>query len=215
MYMFQLMQPPDNPILPTATKMPSRKGYLFAFLVFVAGAALAFSIMFYELDKFSSGLLRFRVPGSIDVAVKEPADFTVFHEERSMVDGRPFVTSGDLSDIRCSLTEKGSGAKLELAKPNSNTTYSLNNVSGSSVLQFHAPRAGVVTLSCTTDRTEQSSSAVFAVGQSGLMSLILVIFLFFFGGFFLACWMALRTYKARIEFKIIQRLQSTAVRASS
>ena len=123
---------------------PSRKGYVFAAAVLAAGVVGFALILFLGLSGLS--MQRVVVPGSAELTLEEPGRYTIYHESRSVMDGRVYYVD-DVSGLTVELVSAETGESVPLDAPGANTTYDLRGRSGRGVLTFEVDRPGAYRLS--------------------------------------------------------------------
>lgn len=123
---------------------PSRKGYVFAAAVLAAGVVGFVLVLFLGLSGLS--MQRVVVPGSAELALKESGRYTIYHESRSVMDGRVYDVD-DVSGLTVELVSAETGESVPLDSPGANTTYDLRGRSGRGVLTFEVDRPGAYRLS--------------------------------------------------------------------
>ncbi|HYO46804.1 MAG TPA: hypothetical protein VEY33_08970 [Gemmatimonadota bacterium] len=140
---------------------PSRKGYVFAAAVLAAGVVGFALVLFLGLSGLS--MQRVVVPGSAELALEEPGRYTIYHESRSVVDGRVYDVA-DVSGLTVELVSAETGESVPLDSPGANTTYDLRGRSGRGVLTFEVDRPGAYRLSADYPAGD-GPETVLAVGK--------------------------------------------------
>lgn len=140
---------------------PSRKGYVLAGAVLVAGAIGLAAILYLGLSGLS--MQRVVVPGADELALDEPGRYTIYHESRSVMDGRVYDVA-DVSGLTVELVSAETGESVPLDAPGANTTYELRGRSGRAVLTFEVGRPGAYRLSAGYP-TGGGPETVLAVGK--------------------------------------------------
>lgn len=128
----------------TRMEKPGRKGYVFAGAVLVIGVITFGAILYLGLSGLS--MQRVVVPGSGELALEEPGRYTIYHESRSVMDGRVFDVA-DVSGLTVELISAETEEPVPLDAPGANTTYELRGRSGRAVLTFEVDRPGAYRLS--------------------------------------------------------------------
>jgi hypothetical protein len=160
--------------------MTTRKGYLVALAVLVVGLAVA-AIAMWRLYQRVEGFARIEMPG--EGTVNLPAGDLVVYAE-----GVPGLIE-DFS-TRCEAAD-ATDAVLPFGSKTGSTNYTLGGRSGTSILELDVPKAGPVTIRCTSDRP-----FVLAIGP-GLGLGIAVAGLSAIVGVFGALGIAFRTWRRR------------------
>jgi hypothetical protein len=140
--------------------MPGRRGYLVALLLALIGASAAAIFLLARLPSLDEGLVRMVAPGEMAMEL-HPGRYTIFHEYRSVVDGRLFQ-SDDVSGLRVAVSA-AAGKAIALTGA-MEARYSLNGHAGVSVAAFDVDTPGRYTLSAAY-RDKQGPEAVLAVGE--------------------------------------------------
>jgi hypothetical protein len=144
---------------------PGRWLYGVAALLFVAGWVLFALILWKSLSGIYEGMPQVVVPGSGEVTLAKPGNYTIFHEHESVVGQRLYSASRGVPGLECSLRSKATGAPVELKRSFSNTTYSMGGRSGVSFLDFTVDQPGVYILSAEYPQGTDGDETVLAVGQ--------------------------------------------------
>jgi len=138
------------------------------------------------------------VPGEA-VLTLEPGHYTIFHESRSLVDGR--IYSGtDVSGLEVSLEPVHAGPALALQQPGMASSYEIGGRAGRSVLAFDVAQPGEYRLVAGYPQGEAKSKAVLAVGREtvgGIVSLVLSVIGIIFLGVAIAVLIVVMTYRRR------------------
>ena len=124
--------------------MPGRAGYVIAAVVLVAGLVGMALALYCGLSGLS--LQRVVVPGSGEIAIDEPGRYTIYHESRSVVDGRVYDVEG-VAGLTVELVSAETGETIPLEAPFGDTTYDFGGRSGRGVLAFDVDRSGDYRLS--------------------------------------------------------------------
>jgi hypothetical protein len=119
---------------------PGRKGYVFAGAVLVIGAIGLTAILYLGLSGLS--MQRVVVPGSGELVLDEPGRYTIYHESRSVMDGRVYDVA-DVSGLTVELVSAETGESVPLDAPGANTTYELRGRSRRGVHNLEIERPGV------------------------------------------------------------------------
>lgn len=147
----------------TTGSAPGRWWYALAGLVLVAGLATAGVLAFRVADELPRALTRVVVPGQTELALNEPGAYTIYHEYRTVVDGRVYSTGGELSSLQVTV-ETFDGRPVTLDSPGGTFEYSIGGRSGVAVLTFRAQEPGTYRMSAHYPAGE-GPEAVLAVGR--------------------------------------------------
>lgn len=160
----------QSSLLPRPTG-PGRWYYGLAALVGLIGAAAFIVLLVQGIGEISTGLTRVVVPGTAELELAEPGEYTVFHEYRSVVDGKVYSNPAGIGGLRCTLRAKAASDEVTLTTPTTRSTYTINNREGASLLEFTIDRPGTYVLSAEYDDGRKEPQAVLAVGH-GFMGAI-------------------------------------------
>jgi hypothetical protein len=162
---------------------PGRIWYLVAVLIGLAGWGGMAMVLFSGLSGSAERMIRVLAPGHAELTLAEQGSYTIFHEYRSMLDGRVYNVEG-VSGLQVSVREKGTGIALALtSSPSSN--YTIGSYAGRSLFNFEVRRPGVYVLSATYDRGRTEPRTVLSIDRGFVGNLIATILLAFgsaFGG---------------------------------
>lgn len=159
----------------TGAGCPGRTWYGVALAVLILGGCVSGLFLWLRLAALETKLLRFVFPGTVELALEEPGTYTIFHEPRSLVDGRYYV-SEDVSGMRVRVVSTESGAPLVLARPGMEETYSLRDHAGIAVLTFDLPAPERIRLSAAYDDGRSEPKVVLTVGHGFLGGLFGTVF---------------------------------------
>jgi hypothetical protein len=162
---------------------PGRWLYGLAALIFVAGWALFVVILWKSLSGIGEGLHQVVVPGTVELNLAKPGSYTIFHEYESVVGNRIYSSSRGVPGLECTLRSKATGARVELSRSLSNSTYSMPSRSGVSLLDFRIEHPGIYVLSASYPEGQEGGEVVLAVGQgfglrmvTGILGSLAVVF---------------------------------------
>lgn len=154
---------------------PSKWWYAVAVVVVFAGFGGMASYMLPRIESYGSSLIRFVAPGEIDMSLKEPGTYTVFHEERSVVDGRLFV-SDTISGLGVSVQSMDTGESIPVVRASMNETYSFGSYAGKSAFNFDIASPGSYRLVAAYGDGRAEPRVVLTIGHNFLSGLLLTIF---------------------------------------
>ena len=180
------------------TKVPSKKMYVLAGFFLFLGTGL-FLVIF-----FNSGILEEDfiavVPGTHELKIENTGNYTIFHEYRTVIDGKIYVNEPNIPGLVVALTEKESGQPLQLSPTGMNASYAVNGREGFGVLDFTIERPGTYILEGWYEGSTEGNNAVLAI-KSGFVGSMLMAFGAFFSCFILAFILIFRTYLKRRKLK--------------
>jgi hypothetical protein len=128
------------------------------------------------------------IPGNEEIILAEPGKYTIFHENRSMMNGQVFH-SPSIAGLRVSLTSVANGAQVPLGPTSMNSTYSYGSREGYSILGFEIKQAGRYRIATAFDDGQNTPRTVLAISKgfgAKLFSTILGALGLAFGGIILA-----------------------------
>jgi hypothetical protein len=114
------------------------------------------------------------VPGSSDITLPQPGEYTIFYEYRSMVDNRIYSTDQDIPGIIVNIVSKDMGDEIPLSTPSTSSTYTIGGRSGIGLFDFSIDKPGIYEISASYPATngqqeEQTQEIVLAVIHSSVM----------------------------------------------
>lgn len=127
-----------------------------------------------RLTKLTDALIQVVAPGETKLSLKEPGTYTVFHEERSVVDGRLYQ-SQTISGLRVTVQSAATGQEIPVLPAAFNETYSLGSRSGTSAFTFEIAEPGSYRLVAAYDDGRSEPRVALAIGHNFLSSLMLTI----------------------------------------
>lgn len=169
-----------------SVKAPSALWYVLGATLIAAGVGIFAVVLWQGITHIADGLTQVVVPGSADLRLPKPSEYTIFLERESVVNGRIYSTKGAISGLHCEVHSKETGDSIPLHQPSMSTTYTVGGRSGESVLAFRIDRPGSYEISCGYDEGYVGPEAVVAVGSevgSGIFRTIGYCMLAMFGGF--------------------------------
>jgi hypothetical protein len=116
-----------------------------------------------RIATIDQGTIRVVVPGSAVLTLDRPGHYLIFHEVRSVVDGR--VYQAKLGDMRVTLVPEGRSAPVALVTPKMSTEYQIGCCVGQSLLAFDIERPGRFRLSASRANGADEPKTVLAVSQ--------------------------------------------------
>lgn len=141
---------------------PSRLWYLLAVAVLIAALSGMGAFLSSRLSGLGEGLAQVVVPGETELTL-DPGSYTIFHESRSMVDGRIFVAD-DIAGLGVALAS-AAGAPVALASASISGSYEFAGRSGAAVFNFEIGDPGLYRLSAAYREGVDGPETVLAVGK--------------------------------------------------
>jgi len=173
--------------------MRSKLWFVVAGVIALAGLVAAALYALPRLGGLDQGTIRIVVPGSAVLALDKPGSYTIFHERRTMVDGR-YYASDSADGLRVTLVAEGSGVPIALAQPKMSSSYEMGGREGRSLLQFDIAQPGRYRLSANLASGAAEPKLVLAVSQGlmgGLFQLVFRTIGIAFGGLGIAALLVL------------------------
>lgn len=178
--------------------MTSRAGYVLAAVCLLTGAAFAGWFLWTGIGDLQTAMIRFVVPGNVDLTLDAPGTYTIFHESESVVDGKLY-TAPNIAGLRVTVTGDG-GTSVPVATGNFSAHYSVGGHSGNAVLVFTIAAPGHYRLNAAYPSGQTEPKTVLALRRgfvSGLLRMIFGALGSAFVGFVAALALGLTTYFRR------------------
>jgi len=175
-------------------------------LYFILGGVLALAGLILFADSLvrilhsTDNLTQIVVPGEEDLPLMPNLTYTIFFETKSVVNGRVYSTTESANGLTCMVISRTSGNKIDTRSPAMNTTYSLSDREGRSMLEFVTDEAGVYNIDCEYKNGSEGTQMVIAVGSGVDQKLVSAIgrgLASFFGGVILGVGIIVKGYKLR------------------
>ena len=95
---------------------PGRWMYLLALVMF----ANAVGAIVWAIPNLVGGIgemagVQIVVPGTTEVTLDKPGNYTLSHEYQSVVNGKRYSTQGAISDLKCTLRSPATGREVPLS----------------------------------------------------------------------------------------------------
>jgi hypothetical protein len=146
--------------------------YALAAIPLVIGCVVFGVILFFGISGtvdsaqgLSGALTQVVVPGSATLTLDETGAYTIFHEYRSVVNGRVYSNTS-MSSMDCTLTSDATGANVPIQLAAFNSTYEFGSRAGQSVMQFDIAEPGAYTFSCRYTSGAAEPQIVLAIGHN-------------------------------------------------
>ncbi len=182
---------------------PSWWYYVLALAVFAGGMVYFFYDLWHELPHIADSLVQVVVPGEAQLELKHGPNYTIFLEQRSVLNGKVYSTADSIGGLECKVNGTD-GEVIPVGLPNVSTTYELGGRSGHSVLEFRVPANGNYKFACRYGHGASGPKVVLAVGSgvwAGILRIALTGSLAFFGGIGAAFLIGLVTFLRRHQAK--------------
>lgn len=177
--------------------MRSPLWFVVAAVIGIGGFVTAGFQLFSGLGDFEGRMKQVVMPGSVTLDLGEAGTYTVFHERRSVVDGKSY-SSDSTAGLRLSVFAPD-GTELNLT-PSSGSTYTFNGREGRSLSTFQVVTPGQyrVTGTLPNGRTEPKIVLALGVGVlGGMFKMIGLSIAFAIGGVAIAALIVILTVIGR------------------
>jgi len=154
--------------------MRSRLWYVVAGVIALAGLVAAALYVVPRIGTVDQGAMRLVMPGSAVLALDTPGSYTIFHERRSVVDGR-YYASDSVDGLKVTLADPR-GAPVALAEPTMSTSYQMGNREGRAMLAFEVAEPGRYRLTASLASGAAEPKVVLAVSQGLVGGIIQLVF---------------------------------------
>jgi hypothetical protein len=149
--------------------MRSPLWFVVAGLIAIVGFVASGLYLWPRVGAADAGLIRVVVPGSTTLDLAKPGTYTIFHEKRSVVDGR-FYAFDSVSGLSVEIITEATSAPVRL-EPAGGTKYSVGSRQGVSIFAFTIDQPGRYRMTSSTT----GGQAVLAIGQGvvgGIFALV-------------------------------------------
>ncbi len=193
---------------------PSVWYYGLAVLIIILGFVAFAEYLFAGVSSTESGLMQLTAPGSAELNLKVPGEYTIFYESQSYFNGSVYNTGGQMpGGLKIIVSEKASGETLATYTA-TGTTYSMGGRSGQSITAFKVERPGIYWINTSYPKVP-GPEVVLAVGigfVEGIFHLITVAMLLLFGSIAIAAVITFVTYTRRKKAIISQKEEEKMIR---
>ncbi|MGE5325794.1 MAG: hypothetical protein ACM3NO_02045 [Deltaproteobacteria bacterium] len=151
---------------------PGRGYYGLAGAILVAGIALFVIVLWKGISSIPSRLQQVTAPGSAELTLAKPGDYTIFYEYQSVIGNRVYSTGEHVPGLECTLISKSSGSPVPVSRSTVDSSYSLGGRAGKSVFGFHIDQPGVYEIKSSYGQGQEGEEIVLAVGQGVGMAIV-------------------------------------------
>lgn len=155
---------------------PGRWLYVLAVLILAAGIASFVYLLTTNITGIANSNQQMVVPGSGEIVLDKPGEYTIFHEYESVSEGRIYSSHPSLGGLKCSLYDKYANQEIKLFVPWGSSKYEVGGRKGVSVFVFTIDKPGTYVLSAQYDKNTDGPKTVLAVGQGFGGKLLVTIF---------------------------------------
>lgn len=154
--------------------MRSPLWFVVAAVVGLAGFVGGFLYLWPRLAEIDQRMVRVVMPGTATLQLSEAGEHTIYHEQKTVVDGRYYASSSADGLQLVLLGPKG--AAVPLAEPRMASSYTTGGRSGNSIFTFVAPEPGAYRLTGTLAGGRDEPKIVLAVEHGALGTLFSMVF---------------------------------------
>lgn len=155
--------------------MRSPLWFVLAGVIAVAGLAAAALYAMPRIARVDQRITRIVVPGSAVLALDRPGTYTIFHERRSVINGR-YYASDSADGLRVTVVAEAGGAPVALNQPRMSSSYTIEGHEGKSILAFDVTEAGRYRLTANLTSGAAEPKVVLAVSR-GLVGAVFQVVL--------------------------------------
>jgi len=155
--------------------MRSPLWFVVAGLIAVASFVGAAVYLMPRIAAAEARAMRVVVPGNTMLVFDKPGPYMIYHEKKSMVDGR-YYASENVDGLSLALTADATGAPVKLVEPKTNTSYMIGNRSGTSIYAFTLDQPGRYRLAANLAGGRGDAKAVLAIEQGMIGAMLGTIF---------------------------------------
>lgn len=146
--------------------MRSPLWFVLAGIIAVAGFVAAGFHVFSGVGAVEDRVMQVVMPGSAVLNLGQPGTYTIYHETRSVVDGKLYASSS-VGGLSVSVRAPG-GAEVPLVPSSGGVTYKFGSREGRSIFSFTVTAPGEYRITGTLPDGRSEPKVVLAV-ESGLM----------------------------------------------
>ena len=152
---------------------PGRRWYLVAALIALAGWIAMALFLVSRIGDSTSGMMRLLAPGQVEIYVKEPGTYTIFHEYQSTFEGRVYDVA-TVSGLSVAVRTVPGGEEVPLSTA-SGTRYRVGSYAGRSLFNFEARAPGTYRIAASYDGGRKEPQTVLAIDRGFVGDLVLTI----------------------------------------
>src|SRR5436190_20058677 len=156
-------------------EMRSPLWFVVAGVIALAGLVAAALYLVPRIGAVDQGTIRTVMPGSAVLVLDKPGSYTIFHERRSVVDGR-YYASDSADGLRVTLVTDPRGAPVALVEPKMSSSYHMGSREGQSIFAFDIAEPGRYRLSASLANGAAEPKVVLAVSQGLVGGIFQLVF---------------------------------------
>ena len=179
--------------------MPSPWYYGLAVLMIIVGFSIFAWSIYSSFSDMGRELSQVVVPGSADLDLKEPGEYTVFYENQTYVNGKFYSTGEQIPGLQIQVSEKATGRELSTYPTPGGFTYSVGGRFGHSIIAFRVERPGIYQINASYP-SGKGPEVVLAVGHGfaeSIFSSVAIALAALFGSMVMAAVVVFVTYTRR------------------
>jgi hypothetical protein len=150
---------------------PGRRWYVIAAIIAILGWTAMVVFLVSRLSDLTGGMVRAVVPGQVDVVLKEPGTYTIFHEYESTLDGRVYHV-GDVSGLNIRVRSQTGGQNIPLRSATGGRYRAMSNA-GRSLFDFNVEAPGAYQIVASYDGGRKEPQTVLAIGHGFAAGLVM------------------------------------------
>ena len=195
------------------TKTTIRQKYILGSVLGIIGLIgfVFFVIFLFRQIKEQAPKIQIVVPGTHEIELTEPGEYTIFYEYRSVVDSKVFMTGEALpAELLVSLYKRAGNMEVDLKQPSMNNTYNIGGRAGISLLEFNIDEPGIYLINGRYAGMVEKPDIVLAIGQFRLFGVIFGAIAIFFASLIITitgCIIILVTYLKSRKLKKEAKVQ--------
>jgi hypothetical protein len=166
---------PPQPYYGPPPAGPSRAWYGLAIIIFLTGLSLFIMFLLKGILGMTGDMIQVVVPGSRVMELNEPGDYTIFHEYRSVVDGKVYASGAQLANMEIRVIDRASGADLPLSPVMGSSNYSMGGRQGYGVFNFQVSSPGEYEIIAEYTRGHTGPQTVLAISGGFVEELVITI----------------------------------------
>jgi hypothetical protein len=178
---------------------PSIWYYGLAILIIVVGFIAFAGLIFSSVSDMGESLEQVIVPGSADLDLEEPGEYTIFYENQTYFNGKYYSTSEQIPGLQIQVSDIATRSYLATYPSPGSFSYDLGSRNGKAITSFRIERPGIYRINASY-LDGSGPDVVLAVGKGiveGIFSTVLTSLAALFGSMAVAAIIAFMTYTRR------------------
>ena len=162
---------------------PSIWYYGLSILIIIVGFIAFAGFIFTSVSDMGESLMQVVVPGSADLDLKEPGEYTIFYENQTYFNGKFYSTGEQISGLQIQVSEIATGSYLTTYSAPGSFTYDLGSRNGRAIISFKVERPGTYRIKASYSEGS-GPDVVLAVGKGVVEAIFTRVLMSFAGLFF-------------------------------